>query len=322
MCWEPPPLVYGFEHAFVEAMQGLRGVLSEEDPKGRLFHNQVILNVQPIVSVDTHGLQDVATRLAAHTHGLGLERVVARLRLRRGDGPIQPVELQFTNPTGHQMRLSVVTPDSKPIPAATPYELTARKARKRAVNYPYEVIRMLTEVRANDSVEREFPAGCFTEYDLDAAGRATPVYREPGGLTGVVFGVIQHHTDKYPLSDGLGGLERVILMSDPLRAWALPQGECERIIGAIDLAAERNPIGVAGHLGGCAHQHGLRDGESGLTAKVLRKIIEFTNASGDSRPRRRSQCRCAELLQRRGDDADAHERRADHDSPWVHGPDW
>jgi acetyl/propionyl-CoA carboxylase alpha subunit/acetyl-CoA carboxylase carboxyltransferase component len=273
----------GFEHAFVEAMQGLRAVLSEEDPKGRLFHNQVILNVQPIVSVDTRAVQEVASRLAAHTHGLGLERVVARLRLRRGDGPIEPVELHFTNPTGHQMRLSVVTPDTQPIPAATPYELTARKARKRAVNYPYEVIRMLTEVRANDAVEHEFPPGRFTEYDLDAAGKAVPTDRAPGtNPTGVVFGVIQHHTAKYPMTAGAGGLERVILMSDPLqRMGALSQGECERIIGAIDLAAERQlPLEWLATSAGALISMDSGTENLDWTAKVLRKIIEFTNGSG------------------------------------------
>ncbi|MEC8024963.1 MAG: carboxyl transferase domain-containing protein, partial [Myxococcota bacterium] len=188
-----------------------------------------------------------------------------------------------TNPTGHQNRLSVVRPNGQPIPAATPYELTARKARKRAVNFPYEVVRMLTEVRVNDSVDRQFPPGRFVEYDLDDSGRAQAVNRPAGkNEYGVVFGLIHHHTDKYPMADGGGGLERVILMSDPLkRMGALSQGECERIIAALDLADTRDlPLEWLATSAGALISMDSGTENLDWTARVLRRIIQFTDQGG------------------------------------------
>ena len=104
-------------------------------------------------------------------------------------------------------------------------------------------------------------------------------------------------------------MTRVTLLGDPTRALgALAEPECRRIIAALDLAEE---LGVP--LEWFALSAGARIAmDSGTEnmdwiAAVLRRIIEFTQARRrDQRRRRRHQRRRPAVLERRGDDADAH----------------
>jgi acetyl-CoA carboxylase carboxyltransferase component len=94
---------------------------------------------------------------------------------------------------------------------------------------------------------------------------------------GVVVASVRHQTRKHP-----EGMERVLILSDPLRAMgALGEPECRRILAAFDLADERGvpiewlPVSSGARIA-------MDSGTENLdwTARVLRRIVEFTRTGG------------------------------------------
>ncbi len=268
-----------FEHAYLEAIRALRQIQSRRPVRRRYHWNRITLYVRPVVTAGNAAVVRVAEKLAGYTHGLGLERVVVRARLvdpEADDASPVDTEVRVSNPTGNKLEVRLVAPSPLPIPAAGPYELKVQKARALGVPYPYEVIRMLTsQPGVLSSPERTFPPGRFVEYDLDpesSSPRAVPVERPPGqNKAGIVLGLISHETAKHP-----EGMERVIILSDPLRGMgALAEPECARIMAALDLARERGlpvewiPISSGARIS-------MDSGTENLdwTARTLRRIIE------------------------------------------------
>src|SRR5205814_8108044 len=109
------------------------------------------------------------------------------------------------------------------------------RVRQRGQVYPYEIIKMITPPR--EDARSEFPPGDFVEYDLDANHRLVPVDRPYGkNRANIIVGVIRNFTTRYP-----EGMTRVLLLGDPSRdLGALAENECRLIIGALDLAEEKN----------------------------------------------------------------------------------
>jgi hypothetical protein len=69
------------------------------------------------------------------------------------------------------------------------YEQKVVRMRQRGMLYPYELIRMLTPSGGGG----DFPAGSFSEYDLDADNRLVPVTRPYGQNTAnLVVGVVRN----------------------------------------------------------------------------------------------------------------------------------
>jgi hypothetical protein len=160
----PNPSLLGFEHAFFEAVRTVREI--QAGRQGRRFHwNHITLAIAPTIVVDRAQVLAIAERLAGHTNGLGLDRVVVRARIVAADAGAdasgRPVEIHLTNPTGHKLELRFCDPSAAPIPAATPYELKVQTARGRGVPYPYEVLRMLTSQPGVMTSQRTaFAPGC------------------------------------------------------------------------------------------------------------------------------------------------------------------
>jgi acetyl-CoA carboxylase carboxyltransferase component len=131
------------------------------------------------------------------------------------------------------------------------------------------------------------PSGSFQEYDLDTSAdtassnttSAVPVEREPGrNSSSVVFGVISTPTEKVP-----EGVRRVLILSDPtmgMGALAIP--ECDRIVAALDLADELGtplewvPVSSGARI---AMDSGTENLDA--TARVVRRIVQFTQAGGE-----------------------------------------
>ena len=257
-------------------MRALREVQVRREVRACYLWNRVTLHVRPVVTVSRAQVRRVAARLAPYADGLGLEGVIVRaIHCDRPGGPLSDVKIRFANPTGQGIEFSVAPASTEVIPAASPYELKLRSARAYGVTYPYEVIRLLTE-------PDDGPRGTFVEYDVTSAAEsgshATPVSRAFGrNVAGVVFGLLKAPTSKVP-----EGLERVLVLSDPLhRMAALAEPECVRIIAAIDLAAERG-LCVEWLATSAGALIAMDSGTESLdwTARVLRRIIEFTRAGG------------------------------------------
>ncbi|MBT9558898.1 MAG: ATP-grasp domain-containing protein [Myxococcales bacterium] len=278
---DAPSAVLAFEHAFHEAMRALREVQARRDVRARYLWNRVTLHVRPVVMVSRAQVRRVATRLASYTEGLGLERVDVRARHReRPDAPVIDLRIMFSNLAGRGVEFEIALPPREPIRAATPYELKLRAANAYGVTYPYEVIRSFTEGEPTEGGEGHGRhGGRFYEYDLDGArGLAVPVSRPLGGNSaGVVFGILKAPTRKVP-----EGLERVLVLSDPLhRMGALAEPECRRLMAAIDLADARG-LCIEWLATSAGALIAMDSGTENLdwTARVLRRIIEFTRKGG------------------------------------------
>src|SRR5262249_10290133 len=143
------------------------------------------------------------------------------------------------------IRVLLRPPSDQPIQPLTEYQQKALRAKRLAVPYPYEIIRMLTPPRGAPA---DFPAGDFTEYDLsddgtahagsDGSGAAgadelVPVNRPYGrNKAGIVTGVITSYTSLVP-----EGIRRVAILGDPTGGLgSLAEPECRRILAALALA--------------------------------------------------------------------------------------
>jgi len=265
----------GFERAFYEATRRLRSILLIHDPDRRLQWNRLSVFVSPAVRVDAALVERLAQRLEPATHHLGLEKVVVRVALQRGVGePPRGVEIVIADPTGSHMELAWREPHEEPLRPASAYERKVVEARRRRLVYPYEIVRMLT------SGER----GRFEEWDLEPKPSGAPQsprpvpHRPPGANeSGVVFGILTTPSETVP-----EGLRRVLVLSDPTRGMgALAGPECDRIVAAIDLA-EREGIPVEWVPVSSGAKIAMDSGTENLdaTARVVKRIVEFTDAGG------------------------------------------
>jgi acetyl-CoA carboxylase carboxyltransferase component len=146
--------------------------------------------------------------------------------------------------------------------------------RQRGMLYPYELIRMLTP----SGGAGDFPAGSFTEYDLDAAHRLVPVARPYGQNTAnLVVGVIRSLTPRYP-----EGMTRVVILGDPSRSMgSVAEPECRRIDAALDLAESLGvPVDWFALCSGAKIAMDSGTENMDWCARSIRRIVEFTQAGG------------------------------------------
>jgi acetyl/propionyl-CoA carboxylase alpha subunit len=285
---EPAPAsLFTFEHAMREAVQALRQVQSERgETRSRYHWNQIILLARPAVSVTREAILEHVSIMPVDFRALGLDRFVMRGRLvdpSAGGGPPVPMELTISNASRHHSEVRFEPATRAPVPTASRYDLKVQRTRRFDVTYPYEIIHLLTAPQGPEVASRRpFPPGEFEEYDLeptaDGALLPVPVTRPPGSnRAGIVFGLVRHFTAKHP-----EGMERVLVLSDPLMGLgALAEAECRRILAALDLAEVRGvplewvPISSGARIA-------MDTGTENLdwTARVLRRVITFTQAGG------------------------------------------
>jgi acetyl/propionyl-CoA carboxylase alpha subunit/acetyl-CoA carboxylase carboxyltransferase component len=279
-----------FEHAFYEAARCLRDAIARRDPARRLQWNRIALFVAPAIFLDAEIAQRLARRLAPATRHLGLEKVVVRLSLLDRDAPERApraVEFVISDITGSSMEIRQRTPHTERLESRSDYERKVVEARRRRLVYPYEIVRMLTGSGRGPAVAGlgpgvEIPVGRFEEFDLDEAAE-WPLARSVAGRhfgrngCGIVFGIITTPTAKVP-----EGMSRVLLLSDPTRGMgSLSAPECDRIVAAIDLA-ERRSLPVEWIPVSSGARIAMDSGTENLdaTARVARRIVEFTQAGG------------------------------------------
>ncbi|MEN8158556.1 MAG: carboxyl transferase domain-containing protein, partial [Myxococcota bacterium] len=275
-----------FEHLFYEATRALRRILIERDPRRRLHWNRIAIYVATEVFLDGSLVEGLSRRLEPATRNLGLEKVLVRLQVLDREAPDEPArtsEMVISNLTGSKMTVQARAPVQGQLSPTSAYERKVVEARRRRLVYPYEIIRMLTGSGATPGIgDTSLPRGEFEEYDLDAASptpRATSVAGRPYGKNacGVVFGVMTTPTEKVP-----EGMRRVIVLSDPTRGMgSLAAPECDRIVAALDLAeslgvpVEWLPVSSGARI---AMDSGTENLDA--TARVVRRIIQFTQAGG------------------------------------------
>jgi acetyl/propionyl-CoA carboxylase alpha subunit/acetyl-CoA carboxylase carboxyltransferase component len=266
------------ERMLLEAFAGIRRFQSRRPAKARLHWNRVLLHVWPPLRLTGDELYRVVRRIEPETEDLGLEKLVVRVRVpdRHGGEPRDRV-LHISNPAGRGPVLRLEAPGDQPIKPLTPYWQGVVQLRRRGLVHPYELVRMLTS--GGGQVRSDFPPGDFTEHDLDGDGRLAPVDRPYGeNHAGVVVGVIRNVTAVYP-----EGITRVALLGDPARSLgSLAEPECARIIAAVDLA-ERLGVPLEWFAVSAGAKISMDSGTENMDwiARVLRRLVEFTQAGGE-----------------------------------------
>ncbi len=267
------------ERMFAEAVAAMRMFQAKRDPRKRLYWNRIFLYVWPTLTLKPEEVNDIARRLAPQTDGLGLEQVVVRARIPNPrTGELRDTILRVSAP-GDAGLLVTYRPAAKlqPLKTLGAYDQKVVKMRQRGLLYPYEIIRMLAS--SAEDTRGEFPAGEFTEMDLDAEHRLVPIERAYGeNKSNIILGLISSFTTKYP-----EGMERVIVLGDPSKDMgALAEPECRRILAAFDLAHDKK-IPLEWFTLSAGAKISMESGVENMDwiARVLRKIIEFTQAGGE-----------------------------------------
>ena len=128
----------------------------------------------------------------------------------------------------------------------------------------------------------------------------------------MVAGVVTTPTERYP-----EGMTRVALFGDPTKALGtVAVAECAIVVAAIDLAEELG-VPVEWFTLSSGAKISMDSGTENMdgVARALRRIITFTQGGGEmniivaGHQRRRPA-----VLERRGDDAAAHQGHPDHDA--------
>jgi acetyl/propionyl-CoA carboxylase alpha subunit/acetyl-CoA carboxylase carboxyltransferase component len=267
------------ERMLTEAIAAMRLYQSRRPANQRLHWNRILLYVWPPLRLEQDELNDLVRRLAPATEGLGLERVVVRVRIPDpSTGELRDMVVRMTSPTGREVQIAYRPAGMlQPIEPLTEYELKVLRMRQRGFIYPYEIIKMLTPAR--EFTHAEFPPGDFVEYDLDAESRLVPVDRPHGqNKANIIAGVIRNFTARYP-----EGMTRVMLLGDPSKdLGALAEPECRRIIAAVDLA-EKMGVPLEWYPISAGAKISMDSGVENMDwiAHVLRSLVEFTQKGGE-----------------------------------------
>ena len=267
------------ERMLAETLAGIRLFQSRRSTQERLHWNRILLYAFPPLTLRRDELQELANKLVPETEGLGLEQVIVRGRIPSpATGKLHDMLVRISNPTGRGLLVTVrPTARLQPLKPLSEYDQKVVRMRQRGLLYPYEIIKLLTPAR--EDTHAAFPPGHFVEHDLDAENRLAPVDRPYGQNTSnIVAGVIRNFTEKHP-----EGMERVLLAGDPSRdLGALAEPECRRIMAALDLA-EAKGVPVEWFPLSAGAKISMDSGVENMDwiARVLRRLVEFTQAGGE-----------------------------------------
>ncbi len=267
------------ERMLTEAIAGIRLFQSRRPANKRLYWNRIFLYIWQPLALEREEFREIVRRLAPATEGLGLEQVVIRARIPSpATGELRDMVVRVSSPGGSGMLITFRPADKlQPIKPLAEYEQKVVRMRQRGMIYPYEIVKMLTP--SPKGTRADFPVGDFVEHDLDPDGRLVPVHRPYGqNKTNIIAGVIRNFTTRYP-----EGMTRVMLLGDPSKdLGALAEPECKYIIAALDLAQEMNvplewfPVSAGAKI---SMESGVENMD--WIARVLRRLIEFTQAGGE-----------------------------------------
>ncbi len=275
------PRIPGLERAFLDAATVIRR--HSGDRQNRRRWNRIVLRVDGDIQACQKTWSSLARRLAGQTLDLNLEAVVI---CATGDvitegvsDPVDCVVLDTATGLGPSVRLLA---EPLPLTRLTDHQRGMLGAHRRGRFYPFEVVDWLTggpgtSRGASRSVAAwpSPPVGSFEEWDF-ADGEFAPTDRPWGqNEAALVVGTVNNE---------IGGesRERVLVIGDSTKTMgSLGEEECRRVMAALDLADERGlplewvPVSAGARI---AFDSGTENLD--WTARVLRRIIEFTQDGG------------------------------------------
>ena len=284
------------ERAVENCLEAIRRVRASRGAAGsKLDTNHVWVQVWPIVEADVEQLTALQDKITPLTDGAGIEEVLAQGRVIGPDGNPTPIAIRFHARPGAGVTASIEGPPTERLKPLDEYAGKVVRARRRGLVYPYELAGVLTG-----------PEGGFVEYDLDDMGALVPVDRSPGqNKAGILVAVVTTPTAAAPAGRDPGGALR---RPDEGPGGRLGAGVLTDHRRHRPRGADAGAGGVVRALRGCPHLDGLRHGEHGLgrgRAQADHRV--HPGRRRDQRRRRGHQRRGPAVLERRGDDAHAHQ---------------
>jgi acetyl/propionyl-CoA carboxylase alpha subunit/acetyl-CoA carboxylase carboxyltransferase component len=257
------------ERAVVSCLEAIRRARTARGAAGaRLDMNHVFLHIWPVVDAPLDEITALQRTISPLTAGAGIEEVVAEGRIIDEDGQERSAAVRFSYQPGAGVVASVSGRPTELLHPLDDYAQKVLRARRRGTVYPYELVKMLTGT-----------GGSFTEYDFDDEGALVQVDRPAGrNQSGIVVGVASTPTERHP-----EGITRVVLLGDPTRSLgAVAEGECGRIIAALDLA-EQLSVPVEWFALSAGARISMDSGTENMdwVARALRKIVNFTQDGGE-----------------------------------------
>ena len=287
-----------------EAFEAMRSAQSRRPARQRLLWNRLLLYAWPTIEIRPEEAGAVIARFARETAGLGPRAGHAPRAHARGRRAMRDRALRMFNPAGRGVVVEVTDPPTQPLQPLDEGAQRIVSARRRGTLHPAEIVKILAPQRAHRGAA--IPAGEFVEHDLDDDGELVPVDRPAAtNAASVVVGLIRNRTERYP-----EGMLRVVAARrpDPVarlagRARVPPDHRRAR-----PRRAARRAVRVVRALLRREDRDGLRHREHGL-GRGGAAAHRALHAGGrrDQRRRERHQRRRPAVLQRRGDDAHAHQ---------------
>ncbi|GAA1089750.1 ATP-binding protein [Tsukamurella strandjordii] len=255
------------EIVLATCVDSIRRAQAAQPSAKRLPTNRIVMYIWPPIDLSEADIAEVVRHVESIAAGAGLEEVLFIGRRSDDAGVLSKTEVRIAlSPTGNAVFFEG-GPSDEPVEPIDGYRQKVLRAASRNTAYPYELTGLL---------------GDFTEYDLadgDIADVLVPVNRPKGRNTaGIVAGVIKTATPEYP-----EGITRVLLLGDPTKSLgALAEGECRRIIAAIDLA-DRMQVPVEWYALSAGARISMDSGTENMdwVAEALKKIVEFTQEGGE-----------------------------------------
>ena len=298
------------EHVLVSCLDAIRQARAEVPGARGLEWNRIMLHVWPVVDLPLDELVDVARRLTPLTEGLGLEQVVVSGRLAAADSS-EPADavMRLAYDPSRGLTVRVTEPPTAPMQPLDDYTRKLIQTRRRGLVYPYELVPLLRR-----------DGGTFVEYDLDdgrspRAGRPS-AWTEPGGRRG---GRRQHPDGALPGGPHAGRRARRPDQGDGVdHRGRVPARAGSDRTGRRDGCADRvvRPVGRRQDR----HGFGQREPRLGGAGAAAARRAHPGRRRGQRR-RRRHQRRRPAVLERRGDDADAHSGHPRHGARQRDGAD-
>jgi acetyl/propionyl-CoA carboxylase alpha subunit/acetyl-CoA carboxylase carboxyltransferase component len=264
------------ERMGLQALAAMRQALTGFSSRERPVANRIVLYAAPPWRIPRESWPALAESFVPLADGVGLEKVVLRVRIPEPGGQLHDSVLHLEGMGGGGVTVRERPPGDEPVRPLTRYRQKVLRAERFGVPYPYEIVRMLA---AEPGTSAGFPPGQFVEHDLGADGTLLPVDREPGGnVANVVVGLLTSYTTKVP-----GGMTRVALLSDPTRGLGnLAEPECRRIVAALELAEKlRVPVEWFAVSSGALIAMDSGTENMDWIADVLRALIGYTQRGGE-----------------------------------------
>ena len=263
-----------------EAFDDLRQTLLDHQHEGPWNWNRVTLLVSQSVQVDRAQMEAVVRDLdTQQMEALGLEKLVV-IAPSASDGPGWKIELLPSHAWNAEATVTVAGLDDPSIQHLSDEDRRAMRARRRRQMTPEQLVERMEQATG----EGVRGSGTFTEFELAEEDGAEGGLVELEALrassereANLVIGRMSHPHERFD-----GGLERLVIIGDMTRTMgSLAEAECRRVIALMDVAErERLPIEWISFSSGA--RISFESGTENLdwTARVLRRIIEFTEAGG------------------------------------------